>query len=129
MSERAPRGPRKVSYANVTATLALVVALGGVSWAGVRAGGGNAAKTAVPKGAISFFAGKKCPSGWKDYSAAAGRYIVGVPDGGKARTTVGTALSDGENRVVGQHTHVVDDPGHLHAVNDPGHVHGINDPG
>jgi hypothetical protein len=121
-------GPRQISYANVAATLALVVALGGVSWAGTR-GTGKAAKSQVPKGAISFFGGKKCPDGYKPYDAAAGRYIVGVPSGGAAKTTVGTALSDGENRAVGQHTHVVDDPGHLHAVTDPGHLHGVTDPG
>ncbi len=34
-----------------------------------------------------------------------GLYLVGVPSGGTGEGTAGTALTDTENRAVGQHTH------------------------
>jgi hypothetical protein len=58
----------------------------------------------VPSGVIAFMAGA-CPSGWSEYTAARGRYVVGVPSGGTVSGTVGTALTNQENRAVGQHTH------------------------
>ena len=58
----------------------------------------------VPSGVIAFMAGA-CPSGWTEYTAARGRYVVGVPSGGTVSGTVGTALTNQENRAVGQHTH------------------------
>tara|TARA_Y100000310_G_scaffold46368_1_gene43060 strand:+ start:1055 stop:2080 length:1026 start_codon:yes stop_codon:yes gene_type:complete len=53
---------------------------------------------------IAFFTGA-CPTGWSEYTAMRGRYVVGTPSGGTGEGTVGTALSDQENRAVGQHTH------------------------
>jgi hypothetical protein len=61
----------------------------------------------VPTGAVMFFNLPACPSGWSDLAAAQGRYLVGMPPGGTLAATVGTALSDKENRPVGIHTHGV----------------------
>jgi len=58
----------------------------------------------VPSGIIVFVAGS-CPTGWSEYTAARGRYVVGLPSGGTQEGTAGTALSNQENRTVGQHTH------------------------
>jgi hypothetical protein len=63
-----------------------------------------ATPSGVPSGVIAFMAGA-CPSGWSEYTAARGRYVVGVPSGGTVSGTVGTALTNQENRAVGQHTH------------------------
>jgi hypothetical protein len=63
-----------------------------------------AALGVVPSGIIAFMAGS-CPTGWSEYTAARGRYVVGLPSGGTQEGTAGTALSNQENRTVGQHTH------------------------
>ena len=68
----------------------------------------------APSGSVSFFNLSSCPTGWSEYTAARGRYIVGLPSGGTLAGTVGTALSNLQNRAVGQHTHTVTDPGHFH---------------
>jgi hypothetical protein len=70
--------------------------------------------TSAPAGAVSFFNRPACPSGWTELTAARGRYIVGIPVGGTLAGTAGTALTDLEDRAVGQHTHGVTDPGHRH---------------
>ena len=127
MDESQPPARRRVSYADVAATAALVVALCGVGYAGARAGGGGGGD--VPAGSVAFFTKKACPGGWKEYTALRGRYAVGLPQGGTAKQTVGQALTNGENRAVGQHTHDITDPGHSHGVTDPGHAHGVTDPG
>ena len=67
----------------------------------------------LPPGAIAFFAGA-CPTGWTEYTSARGRYIVGTPSGGTNGATVGTALSNSEDRAVGQHNHAITDPNHSH---------------
>jgi hypothetical protein len=67
-----------------------------------------------PAGAVSFFNLSACPSGWTELTAAKGRYLVGLPSGGTLSSAVGTALTNGENRPVGQHNHGVSDPGHSH---------------
>lgn len=59
----------------------------------------------APSGAVMFFNLSSCPSGWSELTAARGRYPVGLPSGGTLGATVGTALSNTENRPVGQHTH------------------------
>ena len=82
----------------------------------------------VPAGSVALFNLGGCPAGWSQLGAASGRYLVG----GTAGVTVGTALGNGEDRiVVAQHNHGVSDPGHSHAVSasDPGHNHGLSDPG
>jgi hypothetical protein len=71
---------------------------------------------AAPAGAVMFFDAATCPLGWSVYDAGRGRYLVGLPDGGAAGATVGTALTDHEDRPTGQHTHSVIDPGHSHSV-------------
>mgnify|MGYP001562046304 CR=1 FL=1 len=65
-------------------------------------------------GQIAAFA-STCPSGWTEYTAARGRYIVGNPSGGTLAGTAGTALTDLENRAVGQHNHAITDSGHTHS--------------
>src|SRR3954452_23505648 len=70
----------------------------------------------APAGAFMYFDLASCPSGWSDFAAGRGRYLVGMPVGGTPGAAVGTALSDQENRPTGQHTHAVIDPGHVHAV-------------
>ncbi len=71
----------------------------------------------APSGSVAFFNLSACPSGWTELTSARGRYIVGLPAGGTLGATVGTALSNQENRPVGQHTHEVNDPGHTHFTN------------
>ena len=87
-----------------------------VSTASVSAG------STLPTGMIAFFP-TACSnySGWGEYTSARGRYVVGVPSGGTAIATVGTALTDQENRAVGQHNH---SNTFGHTVTDAGHTHG-----
>jgi hypothetical protein len=74
----------------------------------------------APSGAVMFFDLGSCPAGWTAYENARGRYIVGMTNGGTLGVTVGTALSDQQNRAVGTHSHGVTDPGHGHAINGSG---------
>ena len=60
---------------------------------------------AVPSGAVMHFDLSSCPSGWSELTSARGRYLIGLNSGGTLGATVGTALSNSENRAVGQHTH------------------------
>ncbi|HYN37231.1 MAG TPA: hypothetical protein VEV82_09695 [Actinomycetota bacterium] len=159
-----------LTYANVMATIALFMAIGGgVAWAALamnsvksrhivdghvrgidvdssqvqlRVGGQcpegqairvinveggvicevddvGASDPGIPAGAVSFFNLSACPSGWTELTAAQGRYLVGLPSGGTLSATVGTALTNGENRAVGQHNHGVYDPGHTHSFGWP----------
>lgn len=71
----------------------------------------------VPTGAVMAFNLASCPSGWTEYTSARGRYVVGLPSGGTLNGTAGTALSNLEDRPVGQHSHTITDPGHQHGVN------------
>ena len=80
--------------------------------------------TGVPSGFVGFFNLGSCPSGWSEVTGAKGRYLVG---GGSTGATVGTALSNQENRAVGQHSHSVSDPGHDHLTRRE--CHGFNCPG
>ncbi len=73
-------------------------------------GGGDS----LPKGTIAFFNLSSCPSGWAEKTELKGRYPVGLPTAGTLGQSVGTALTNGENRAVGQHSHGVTDPGHSH---------------
>jgi hypothetical protein len=79
--------------------------------------------TSAPAGLVSFFERGSCPSGWTELTTARGRYLVGRVAGGTLGGTVGTALTNLQDRPVGRHTHGVSDPGHSHGVTDPGHSH------
>jgi len=61
-----------------------------------------------------FFNLSSCPSGWSEVTSARGRVLVGLPPAGTLAATVGTELSNEENRSVGQHGHDITDPGHVH---------------
>jgi len=66
-----------------------------------------------------FFNLATCPSGWTELSAARGRYLVGTPSGGTVSGTAGTALTDLENRAVGQHMHTYSETSHSHTQQKP----------
>jgi len=70
----------------------------------------------VPAGGVMFFNLTACPSGWTELTSARGRYAVGLPLSGTLAGTAGTALTNQENRAVGQHNHGVSDPTHTHSV-------------
>jgi len=59
----------------------------------------------TPTGAIMAFNLPSCPTGWANLTSAEGRYIVGMPQGGTLAASIGTALSDGEDRSTDLHTH------------------------
>jgi len=65
-----------------------------------------------------------CPTGWSEYTAARGRYVVGVPAGGTVEAAVGTALSNQENREVAQHRHNLVVESHTHSGGTFHHHHG-----
>lgn len=75
---------------------------------------GGVDNASVPRGAVMFFNLAACPTGWVALIAARGRYLVGLPSGGTLAGTDGTALTDLEDRPVGQHNHATTDPGHAH---------------
>lgn len=58
----------------------------------------------APAGSIIFYDGATCPAGWEEVTDARGRYIVGL-NGGTSGSVIGSSLSNGENRTVGQHNH------------------------
>ena len=68
----------------------------------------------VPTGAVGYFDLASCPAGWTEKPAARGRYFVGLPGSGSVGAVVGTPLTNLENRVVGRHSHAINDPGHAH---------------
>jgi hypothetical protein len=78
----------------------------------------------VPSGAVMYFNLPSCPSGWTEVTDAQGRAIVGLPSGGTLSGTVGTGLTNLEDR---SHSHSVNlgipstssAGGHLHSVNPP----------
>ncbi len=78
--------------------------------------GSGSGFSSVPQGGILYFATSTCPTGWSEVTAARGRYVVGLPSGGSVSSTAGTALSNSENRAVGQHTHTASDSGHSHDI-------------
>ena len=78
----------------------------------------------VPAHAILFTPSTSCPTGYAEYTTLRGRYVVGLGATGTSAATVGTALTDRENRAVGRHAHT--QASHGHGVTDPGHTHGID---
>jgi len=81
----------------------------------------------IKTGDIIFSTTGACRTGFSEYTALRGRYVVGLPSGGTNEGTAGTALTNLESRPAGQHSHGVTDPGHTHTVTvtDPGHTHTI----
>lgn len=89
---------------------------GGVADATTFLRGDGSWQQAVPQNAVLFFEAA-CPTGYTDQSATyGGRTVVIVPAGGTLSATVGTALTNGENRPTGVHNHGVTDPGHIHGL-------------
>lgn len=82
----------------------------------------------IPSGAIVYRNSASCWAGWSEVTAARGNYIVGLVASGTLATQVGTALTNQENRPVGQHTHTQNAHGHnFHATGTP--VAGHSAPG
>ncbi len=77
---------------------------------------GGVGNASVPRGMVAFFNLAACPTGWTELVAARGRYVVGLPLSGALAGTDGTALSNLEDRPVGQHNHTITDPGHSHSI-------------
>ncbi|MBI3335859.1 MAG: hypothetical protein HY001_05205, partial [Candidatus Portnoybacteria bacterium] len=77
----------------------------------------------IPTGAVLPFNLSTCPAGWSALDGtggrpdARGRYITGLPASGTLAGTNGTALSNLEDRPVGQHNHGITDPTHRHDTN------------
>lgn len=77
----------------------------------------------VPAGAIVFFNGTACPTGYTIVSGARGRMIVGLPASGTVAGTVGSALTNLATRTITTvvaHTHAV---GTLAAPSGGAHTH------
>src|SRR3989344_434292 len=89
------------------------VAISSTNWTISTAG---TSTLTVSSGAVMFFNLSSCPSGWTEFTDARGRYLVGLPSGGTLGDTTGTALTNLENRAVGQHGHPVSDSGHTHTI-------------
>lgn len=116
--------PGYFSTLSATSTLTSTAGTGGDAW--------------LKTGDLVFSTVGTCRTGFTELIAARGRYLVALPGGGTNAGTIGTALSDLENRPVGQHTHSLTDPGHNHTQNahthtitltDPGHIHtSVSDP-
>lgn len=67
---------------------------------------------AVPANLVAYITGGAAPTGWSEYTAARGRMIVGLPSGGTDAGTIGTALTDLQDKT---HTHT--GPSHTHPQN------------
>lgn len=107
--------PGYFSTLTATSTLTSTAAASGEAW--------------LKTGDLVFSTTGTCRTGFTELVAARGRYLVALPGGGTNAGTIGTALSDLENRPVGQHTHTLTDPGHNHTQNAHAHVISITDPG
>lgn len=60
--------------------------------------GGNNGGDALPTGAISYFRGSTCPTGWSPYEPAKGRFVVATIGAVPTGTTSGDPLAGGEDR-------------------------------
>lgn len=107
--------------AMAVAIAAMAVALGGTALAN-RTGAGPApsGEAGVPSNAVMFFRRHTCPSGWAPFTLGRGRYIVGVPAGGKLLGTEGVALTNLEDRPTGQQSISIHDPGPGQSLTGPG---------
>ena len=79
----------------------------------------------IPSGAVIFVTTESCPTGFSEYAAARGRYLVGLAAGGTGGATVGAALTAAENRAVGGHSHGFTGAGHSHGFTGASHGHGF----
>ncbi len=73
----------------------------------------------VPAGMVTFTSAGSCPAGWLEYTITRGRAVIGLPLSGSNQAITGTALTNGENRSVGQHSH----PQNSHNHTQPAHGH------
>ena len=85
---------------SLAATIALT-ATGVYAWAGLTASSGdkldyqkwnqlvNTVQSGIPTGAVMSFNLASCPSGWTEYSAAAGRTVIGRGNGAGSNASVG----------------------------------------
>ena len=80
----------------------------------------------IPSGAVIFVTTASCPTGFSEYAAAAGRYLVGLAAGGTSGDTVGAALTAAENRAVGGHNHGFTGATHGHGFSGGSHSHGFS---
>ena len=80
----------------------------------------------IPSGAVIFVTTASCPTGFSEYAAAAGRYLVGLVAGGTGGDTVGAALTAAENRAVGGHNHGFTGATHGHGFTGASHGHGFS---
>ena len=78
----------------------------------------------VPQGAVMSFNLSSCPSGWTEVTDAQGKAIVGLPSGGTLAGTVGSPLTNLENRT---HTHEVN-PASTSTTSNGSHEHGYDTP-
>lgn len=106
---------------NILTSLVVSFVVVGFVWAFTGPGSnqppsGDVTLTTIPSGSVMYTVSATCPTGWSEFTAARGRYIVGVPLGGTVSSTVGTALSNSENRAAGAHAHDITDPGHYHTT-------------
>ncbi len=75
-------------------------------------------------GSVAFF-NTSCPSGWTELTGLAGRYLVAAT--ASIGTSVGTALSNLENRSVGLHNHSISNNSHNHATSVKHTFPGVSD--
>ena len=80
----------------------------------------------IPSGAVIFVTTASCPTGFSEYAAAAGRYLVGLAADGTSGDTVGAALTAAENRAVGGHNHGFTGATHSHGFTGASHGHGFS---
>lgn len=97
--------------------------IGSVPYA-LRAKYAETGSAGLPSGAVLFFDSSSCPAGWSELTAARGRVVVGMPDGGTLRGTRGTAFQDQENRA---HTHSVN-PNPVSSSSTGSHDHTTGEP-
>jgi len=74
--------------------------------AGEGGGGGGSAPVgdAIPTGAVSYFDGSACPTGWAPHDTGAGRVAVPTTGSALGGAVSGTPLASGEDRT---HTHAL----------------------
>ncbi len=63
------------------------------------------ADNGVPMGGMMLWDGPSCPEGWLQEDAYGGRFLVFAPSGGTVGGTVGTALTDRQDRALPTHAH------------------------